>query len=238
MTPKILVLIAARGGSKGIKNKNLRPLLGRPLIAHTIRQALAWKKASRVIVSTDSEKIARTAKRFHAAVPFLRPATLARDLTPKGLVIQHAFKEAERIYEEKYDILVDLDVTAPIRKVSDLDACLKLFLKYKPPTLFSVTKPHKNPYFNMIELSRDGKVRICKQLRKKPRRRQDAPRVYSLNASIYFYSRKYLLESASAYPITPSSKIHVMGDYAAVDIDKESDFKFIEFLSKERLIRL
>jgi len=234
----ILVTIAARGGSKGVKGKNIRSLMGKPLIYYSIKQALDWGKAKRVVVSTDSQEIARIGKESGAEAPFIRPSNLAEDTTPKGLVLQHAAKECEEFFGETYDIIVDLDVTAPLRTVDDLDQCLDVFLKSKPKTLFSVVQAHKNPYFNMVERSNNGTVALCKSVDQNVVRRQDAPEVYSLNASIYFYDREYLLGSEMPYPVSDQSEIYVMDDISGTDIDREMDFKLLEFLVKEDCVKL
>lgn len=231
----ILVTIAARGGSKGVKGKNIRHLMGKPLIAHTIRQALAWGKAAKVIVTTDSLAIAVIAKKYGAEVPFMRPAVLGSDTMGKVPVIKHALQAAEEHYNQTFDVVVDLDVTAPIRKVEDLDNCLKLFLKHRPTTIFSVVPSHKNPYFNMFEIDSHGRPQLCKRLKTKLKRRQDAPKVYDANASIYFYDRNYLLFSKNPLPINKRCLLYEMDSIAGVDIDREVDFKFIEFLVKEKV---
>jgi CMP-N-acetylneuraminic acid synthetase len=231
----ILCTICARGGSKGVKDKNIRPLAGRPLIAHTIRQALRWGRARQVVVSTDSEKIANIAKRYGAAVPFIRPLRLATDISPKLLSIRHALRESERCFREKYDIVVDLDVTAPVRKIKDLDNCFKLFIKEKATTLFSVVKAQRNPYFNMVEKKEDGFVRLCKKTPHEVVTRQGAPEVYSMNASIYFYARDFLLNTRHNTPFSRRAAIYIMDELSSHDIDSEIDFKFVEFLIKERM---
>lgn len=235
---KILLVIGARGGSKGVKGKNIRWLAGKPLMAYTIQQASKWGKASHVVVSTDSAPIAQIAKRFGAQVPFMRPFALATDTASKVLVTKHALIECEKIYKEKYNIIVDLDVTSPVRSVEDLENCLKIFKKEKPKTLFSVVKAHKNPYFNMVERDRQGRIVLCKKWPKKIVRRQDAPVVYAMNASIYFYDREYLLKEKNPRPLSKGVSIYEMGPLSAVDIDSEIDFKFIEFLVKENWVRL
>jgi len=198
----ILCTICARGGSKGLKDKNIRPLLKKPLIAYTIKQALSWGKAKRIVVSTDSKKIANIAKRYGAEIPFMRPKKLATDKAPKLFSVRHALVESERFFREKYDIIVDLDVTAPVRKIKDLDNCLNVFIEKKPKTLFSVVKARRNPYFNMVERKEDGFVKLCKELPGEIVRRQAVPEVYSMNASIYFYSREFLLKDKQTMPFS------------------------------------
>lgn len=235
----ILVTICARGGSKGVSNKNIRLLLGKPLIAYTIEQAQKWGGASEVVVSTDSTKIAELAKKYNAQVPFIRPADLATDESPKIPAIRHALKACEEIYQKKYDIVVDLDPTAPIRKENDIENCYQLFIKKKPKTLFSVVTAHKNPYFNMVEeKSTNGFISLCKELPKSVHRRQDAPLVYDMNASIYIYGRDYLLDETNKGPCSAESIVYEMDQLSSYDVDREIDFKFIEFLAKESMVQL
>ena len=149
---KILIVVAARKNSKGLKNKNIKQLCGKPLISFTIRQAGKWGKADHIICSTASREIARIAKPYGAEIPFMRPSGLSRDSVAKMDVIRHALLICERIYKKVFNIVVDLDVTSPVRKVADLDKCLRLFRKNRPNVIFSVVKSRKNPYFNMVEM--------------------------------------------------------------------------------------
>lgn len=231
----ILCTICARAGSKGIKDKNIRMLNGRPLIAYTIEHALNWNKAKRVIVSTDSQKIARIARHFGAEAPFLRPKELSTDYASKISTIRHALLKSEKIFKEKYEIVVDLDITAPVRKTRDLDNCLKIFLREKSKTLFSVVIAHKNPYFNLVERKKSGFVKLCKEMSNKIIRRQDVPIVYSMNASIYFFTRKFIIDKKNNSPISNRTSIYLMDELSEYDIDNEVDFKFIEFLIREGL---
>lgn len=234
---KILVTIGVRGGSKGVKGKNIRPLLGKPLIAYTIDQAKAWGKADRVVVTTDSPEIAAIARDCGAEVPFMRPAELATDHAGKLPVIRHALVECERIFKTTYDVVVDLDATSPLRKAHDLDRCLELFESRKATTLFSAVRAHKNPYFNMVEVDSTGNAVLCKTLPNGVQRRQDAPDVYAMNASIYFYRRAFLLDGKSETPFSDRSVVYEMDELSAFDIDREVDFKVIELFLKEGFFR-
>lgn len=232
----LLITICARGGSKGVKGKNIRILSGKPLIYYTIKQAKNWGKAKHIVVSTDSEEIARIAEKYGAEVPFIRPKELATDIADKVSVIKHVLKSCEEIFGKKYDSIMDLDVTAPIRKVQDLENAYQLFLQKNPKTLFSVVPARKNPYFNMVEETTDGKITLSKQ--GKFFRRQDAPPVYEMNASIYIYDREYLLDEKTDSAISDDSIIYIMDEISRIDIDSELDFKYIEFLMKENIISL
>jgi len=235
---KILAVIAARGGSKGVKNKNIRLLADKPLIAHTILQIKRWGKFDKFIVSTDSEQIADIARKFGAEVPFLRPLSLAGDASSKMDALRHALLKAEEHYGEKFDALLDLDATSPVRTTEDIDGILTVFKEKKVPCVFSVVKARKNPYFNMVEELFDGSVEICKKRNVKVTRRQDAPAVYDMNASMYVYDRDFLLDGKNIMPYSKKACVYEMGELSSVDIDTELDFRFIEFLVKEGEITL
>jgi CMP-N-acetylneuraminic acid synthetase len=235
----ILLIIAARGGSKGVTNKNIRPLNGKPLIAHTVLQAKKWGKADRIICSTDSEAIAAAAKEYGAEVPFLRPAELASDTAGKLSVYRHALRAVEaKSGGVKYDIIVDLDVTAPIRKISDIEGAYQLFLDKRPKSVFSVTPCRRNPYFNMVETDQNGYATLAKKAGTGVVSRQQAPKVWDMNASIYVYDRDFILDEQVTSAISDRSLIWEMDSFSAFDIDHEIDFTFIEFLVTKGLVTL
>ena len=235
---KILATIAARGGSKGVPGKNIRNLAGRPLIVYTIEQILRWGKFEKFIISTDSKEIADIASEYGAEVPFMRPTALAGDTVGKLDALRHALMESEKHYGAKFDALLDLDATAPIRTVNDIDNIVKLFQEKDAECVFSVVKSHKNPYFNMIEKRTDGTAELCKQPSVNILSRQASPAVYDLNASIYVYDRKFLLDANNKTPISKRSFFYEMDQISGVDIDTEVDFKFVEFLIKEGIVKL
>lgn len=217
-----------------MRDKNIRPVAGKPLITHTIEQAFRWGKGTHVVVSTDSPAIAEVAKGCGAEVPFSRPAELSGDESPKIPVIRHALRESERIFGKEFSVVVDLDATAPLRHISDIEGCFQKFLTVKPLTLFSVVRAHRNPYFNMVEENGEGLVSLCKSL-PGVHRRQDAPQVYDMNASIYVYAREYLLDEGRKGPLSERSAVYVMEDVSGFDIDREIDLKFIDILLREGL---
>jgi len=229
----ILVIIAARGGSKGIKDKNIMTLVDRPLIAYTILQAAAWGKGRRIVCSTDSRKIAVLAQKYGAEVPFMRPAHLAGDNVSKVAVLRHALTACERIYQERYDVIIDLDATAPVRMISDLENALRLFLKRRPKTLLSGVRSRKNPYFNMVERGAGGTISLCKRLKRPVVTRQSAPEVFDLNASLYIYARSYLIDKKNRSPISDNSILYEMSEISAFDIDANIDFLIVKNLLKE-----
>lgn len=227
----ITCVIGARGGSKGLAGKNIRPLLGKPLIGWSIEQAQACKEIRRVVVSTDSETIAEVARSFGAEVPFMRPAALASDTAGKWTVWQHALAACEQYYKESIDIFVDLDCTSPLREPSDIQRAIVQFQRAGVDAVFSVCEARKNPYFNMLE-EVDGKLAICKALPKPVVRRQDAPRVYEHVASIYVLSPDYLRRGAGL--LSGSTQGYDIGPEKSHDVDSQQDFDLIEFLMKKR----
>ena len=235
--PKILLTIAGRGGSKGVKNKNIRELCGLPLIAHTIRQAKIWSGADKIICSTDSEAIADVARRHGAEVPFMRPPELATDSAGKQGVLRHALKTLNS-QDGPYDIVIDLDVTSPIRTPKDIQGALDTFLRQKPDAVVSVTPCRRNPYFNMLEPGPAGFMRLVKNPGGAILRRQDAPAVYDMNASIYVYDSRFLLNENMPTVLAGRTLVWVMGEYSAFDIDHEEDFQFIEFLVSKGIVTL
>ena len=228
----ITCLIGARGGSKGLAGKNVRPLLGKPLISWSIEQAKACPEISRVVVSTDSEIIAEVARSYGAEVPFMRPAELANDTAGKWEVWQHALEACDSHYVEPIDLFVDLDCTSPLRDVEDISKAIAQFRASSVDAVFSVCEARKNPYFNMLEVV-DGCQRICKSLRQPIVRRQDAPKVYEHVASIYVLSPEYLRRGTGL--LSGCTQGYDIGAAKSLDVDSQFDFELIEYLMRKRM---
>lgn len=235
---KILLTVCARGGSKGVKNKNIRLLCGEPLIAHTLKQAKSWGRADKIICSTDSPEIAQTAQHYGAEIPFMRPDQLATDMMGKLAVLQHALKTMEEQGKMQYTTVVDLDVTSPIRQVDDIEGAYQLFLQHQADSVVSATKARRNPYFNMLELQPDGFVRLVKSPDQPFLRRQDAPVIYDMNASIYVYQREFILNPRTTTCLSEKTLVWEMGEWSAFDIDSEVDFQLIELLVSKGVVQL
>lgn len=235
---RILALIAARAGSKGIKNKNIRDLAGKPLIVYSIEQLKKWGKYDEFLISTDSQEIERIARDYGVDAPFRRPPELSGDSVGKVEVLRHALGEAEKYYGKEFDALLDVDVTSPVRNIEDIDNIVKLFNERKANCVLSIVKAHKNPYFNMLERDKDGVLKVCKQVSGEFLTRQSCPVVYGANASLYIYSRQFLLDENTKTPLSDKTFGYEMGEFSAVDIDEEIDFKFIELLLKEGVVKL
>ncbi|QKF61910.1 acylneuraminate cytidylyltransferase family protein [Campylobacter curvus] len=229
---EILCTICARGGSKGVKGKNIKELCGKPLIAYTIEQALASNLFRHIVVSTDSDLIADIAVKFGAEVFFKRDTAMASDTAGKLDVIKDAFKRSEAHYNQKFDYEIDLDATAPLRDVSDIKNAFEQFIANDNDNLITAMPSRRSPYFNLVEISQNGEVRLSKQLQNPVLRRQDAPKTYDMNASIYIWKREILLNENSIF--LPKTGLYIMLEERSIDIDSELDFKFVESILKER----
>lgn len=219
-----IATICARGNSRGVPRKNIRLLAGKPLIVHTIEHALACSEINEIFVSTDSAEIAEIALAAGAQVPFLRPAHLATNYAPKLPVIEHLVAELQR-GGKQVSRIVDLDPTSPLREVSDIRACLAL-LDDDTDVVITGFEAEKNPYFNMVEVKRDGNVRRVKEPEADPFGRQAAPKVYSMNASIYVWHANTLSKGLWGGRV----RLHVMPRDRSIDIDSELDFFIVEQL--------
>ena len=228
---KILCTICARGGSKGVKNKNVKPINGQPLISYTIEQAKKSGLFEHIVISTDSDDIANIAKEYGAEVFFKRDAAMASDTAGKLEVIKDAFMKSEIYYGEKYDYLIDLDATAPLRVVEDITNSFKQFLKNDNDNLITAMPSRRSPYFNLVEVDSTGTVTLSKKLDNAVLRRQDAPKSYDMNASIYIWKRDTILNKDTIF--LENTGLYVMPEERSIDIDHEIDYKFVEFLMKE-----
>ena len=222
-----------RAGSKDEKNKNFKLINGKPLMYYTIKQAIKSKIFDKIIVSTDSKKILKMAKSYGADGWFLRPKALSSSTSQKPPVIKHALLKAEKFYNKKFDIIFDLDVTSPLRKIEDIKNAYNFFIKKNANLLLSGCKSKKNPYFNMVEVI-NGKLKRVKKFKRNIYRRQDAPITFDCNASIYIWRRKSLINFKSFY--TEKTVFYEMPESRSIDIDSNFDFKLVEFLLKEKNI--
>jgi N-acylneuraminate cytidylyltransferase len=230
---EVVALICARGGSKGLPGKNIRPLAGRPLIAWAISQARAVPRIGRVIVSTDSEQIAAVAREAGAEVPFLRPAELARDDSAEWLSWRHALKYLKASSGAYPDALIVAPATAPLRTPADLENCLDEFGKGGADVVFTVTEAHRNPYFSMVKRDSDGTVSLVIPPVGSVFRRQDAPVVYDITPVAYVARPEYVMSWTGLFQ--GRARIVQIPPERAVDIDTLLDFKIAEYLlSDER----
>ncbi|TAL24613.1 MAG: acylneuraminate cytidylyltransferase family protein [Nitrospirae bacterium] len=226
----ILCVIPARGGSKGLPGKNIKKISGKPLIAYSIEQAKRSRYIDRVIISTENRKIANIARQCGAEVPFMRPKKLATDDCSIIDVLLHAMEWMENRGKFKFNILVLLHATAPLRTIEDIDNSIKLLVTKNADNVFSVTEAHRNPYFNMVEIHEDGAVGLVKKAGFVTR--QSAPPVFDMNASIYVWWKDVLRKKKSVF--LKKSHVYIMPRERSVDIDDYLDFRIAEMLIKEK----
>ncbi len=227
----VLCTICARGGSKGVKNKNIKPINGKPLIAYTIEQAKKSGLFDHIVISTDSDDIAAIAKEYGVEDFFKRSAEMASDTAGKLDVIRDAFQRSEEYYGVKFDYLIDLDATAPLREVEDIIKSFDQFLNDNNDNLITAMPGRRSPYFNLVEVDKNGKVYLSKTLDNSIVRRQDAPKSYDMNASIYIWKRDIILNENTLF--LEKTGLYVMPEERSIDIDTELDYKFVEFIMKE-----
>jgi len=228
---KLLCTICARGGSKGVKNKNIKPINGKPLIAYTIEQAKASGLFEHIVISTDSDDIAEIAQQYGAEVFYKRSTEMASDTAGKLDVIRDAFIKSEKHYAQQFDYLIDLDATAPLRNIADITESFKQFLKDNNDNLITAMPSRRSPYFNLVEVDVKGGVSLSKELDGSVVRRQDAPKSYDMNASIYIWKREVILNTNSLF--LKNTGLYVMPEERSIDIDTELDYKFVEFIMKD-----
>lgn len=225
---KPICLICARGGSKGVPNKNIRIISKKPLIAHTITSAINSKLFSHVVVSTENKNIAQISKKYGAEVPFIRPKKLALDTTPVGDVFIHAIKKLYSLGYE-FEIFVNRDCTVPFIKNTDIKKTIDLLKNKKCDAVYGVYRQHLNPYFNMMEKNKEGYLRLSKKLKKRPKSRQKAPIIFQLNGLFTFDAKKFLNQGD---PIMANALPHEISPESGLMIDTEIEFKMAEVLFK------
>ena len=223
----ISALIFARGGSKGLPNKNIRCLRGKPLIAWSIECAQSVPGIKEVIVSTDSEEIAAISRSLGARVPFIRPIELATDESPEWLSWRHALDFLRESDLALPEVMLSLPATAPLRAVSDVEDCLIEYRKGGCDAVVTVAEAFRNPYFNMVRKNIDETVEVViKDLRIS--RRQDAPTVYDLTTVCYVVDPKFVLSHNSLFEGRVRA-VQVPRE-RAIDIDTIEDLEYAEFL--------
>jgi len=229
---KILVTICARGGSKGIPGKNIKTLDGKPLIFYSINVAKQFKnkfKDVEIVLSTDSEEIVKVAEDCGLKSDYRRPDYLAGDMVGKIDAIKHILFTKEKTDSCKFEYILDLDVTSPLRNLKDLSDAFEIILKNdKAINLFSVSPANRNPYFNMVEQKENGFYVQVKKFDELVLTRQSAPNVYDLNASFYFYKRSFF-DLGYKGAITDKSLVYIV-PHICFDLDHPIDFEILEYL--------
>lgn len=227
----IVAAVCARGGSKGVPGKALRLLDGKSLVEHAVDCARACRTIDRVLVSTDNQRITEAARSRGAEAPFPRPARLATDEAPKWEVFRHLVQALETPETRPVDVLVDLDVSVPLRAPEDVDGTVEALLASDLDLVVTAYPAERNPYFNQVEPSPDGTVRLVKQPAEPVHGRQQAPPVFDLSPSVYairpaaLWRHRHWSEARMG--------IHPVPRERAWDVDDELDLRFVELLLRE-----
>lgn len=224
---KLTAFIFARGGSKGVPHKNIYPVGGKPLIAHSIASALSSQSVGRVVVSTDDAQIAKAAK-DHGAQVLNRPAELAADATPEVLAWRHAIDSFPDLFGGKHpQPFISLPATSPLRAPEDVDAAVARFRQTDCDVVFGITPSHRNPYLNMVTVGADNLIKIAIS-GSAAIRRQDVPDMYDITTCVYVASPAYvqtctkLIDGRVGYVIIPPER--------SLDIDNYFDLYLAELM--------
>lgn len=225
---KILAVIPARGGSKGIPRKNIRDLNGKPLIAYTIEEAKKSKYLDRIIVSTEDEEIASVCRNFDAEVPFLRPKELAEDNSPTVDCVIHMLDWLKENEKYKPDYVCLLQCTSPLRTFEDIDGTIEKMISTDMDGAVSVCEAEVNPYWSNV--FNGDQLKYFLEEGRKITRRQDLPRIYRLNGAVYAVNTHILKKENTFEPENMTG--YIMKNENSIDIDEEIDFVIAESLMK------
>lgn len=225
--------VCARGGSKGVPNKNIRFLAGKPLIAYTLDQARTSGLFDLIAMSSDSTAILEIARQNGADLLVKRPAEMATDFVSKIPAIRHGVLQAEQLLGRECDVVVDLDVTSPLRLPEDIHNAVNLLEAAQVSNVITAAPARRSPYFNLVELNNDGVVKLSKPLSEPIVRRQDSPGCFDMNASVFVWQRSALFCYNTVF--NADTRLFVMPEERSIDIDCELDFEIVEMLMKKRL---
>jgi N-acylneuraminate cytidylyltransferase len=225
-----VAFIFARGGSKGLPGKNIRPLDGKPLIAWSIGHAGAVPRIRRVIVSTDSREIAAVAREHGAEGPFLRPDALAGDHSPEWAAWRHALEFLREDEGALPDAMVSVPTTAPLREPADIERCLDAYALGGADVVVTVTEARGNPWFNMVAIGTDGLAALVNTPAQGIHGRQQAPAVYDMTTVAYVARPEFVLANEGLFAGRVRA-VQVPRE-RAVDIDTLLDFRIAECLRR------
>lgn len=225
--------ICARGGSKGVVGKNARDLLGKPVLAWSIEQARESGLFDAIAFSSDSDVLLDAALKAGADIAVKRPDEMATDTAPKLPAIRHCLEQAIAQAGRTPEIFVDLDVTSPLRLASDITGAVALLRQSGTRNVITGAPARRSPYFNLVEQRTDGSVGLSKSADPPITRRQDAPRCFDMNASIYVWRVAPFLEQPAVF--YPDTRLFEMPEERSIDIDSDLDFALVELLLRQRL---
>jgi CMP-N,N'-diacetyllegionaminic acid synthase len=224
---KVLAIIPARGGSKGIPQKNIKEVAGKPLIAWTIEEAKKSRYIDRLILSSDDMDIINVAKQWNCEVPFVRPAEISQDDTPSNALILHAIENIPG-----FDYIVLLQPTSPLRTVEDIDGCIEKCVFSSACACVSVAPTSKSPYW-MYTLDSTHYMHPVLPAEKKATRRQDLPETYSLNGAVYVGYIPWFIQTKTF--VTSETQAYIMPIDRSFDIDSFLDLDICDFLLRRNI---
>ena len=234
MCKNILFTVCARAGSKGVQGKNVRELCGKPIVYYTLdvyKEFAEKHKEMNVIlaVNTDSELLIKQINQYEIDYIWVeRKEELAGDTVGKADVIIDTLFQVEEKLSRIFDVVIDLDLTSPLRKLEDIEGTLNLILENKQCNFaYSVVEARRNPYFNMVCIKENGFY--DRVIASEFTARQQVPKCYDMNASVYAYARDYLLDNSKE---NRRALIWIMEDNGILDIDSEKDFEMMQAILK------
>jgi len=228
---KILAIIPARGGSKRLPRKNILPLAGKPLIAWTIDEAKKSIFITDIVVSTDDIEIADISKMHGAKVPFLRPDILSNDTATSVDVVKHCIDFCDRELGKKYDFVLLLQPTSPLRTVEDIDGSVELLVKKNADSVISMCMCEHSPIWTNT-LPSDNNINNFDRVDFKNIRSQDLPTYYRYNGAVYLTNIKRLLDE-NVFSFSTNSFAYIMPTERSVDIDSEIDFRLAKVIIEQ-----
>lgn len=227
-----VAMIFARGGSKGIPNKNLQLVAGKSLIQRAIDTALASVNVDRIIVSTDSTEIAKVAIAAGAEVPFLRPAYLAEDSSAEWFAWRHALAYLDKSDGVLPDAMISIPTTSPLRLVSDIDACIEAYDQGGWDAVITVSEAQRNPYFNMVQIDSSSRASIAVKPPSDLVRRQDSPVLFDICTIAYVVRAEFVLQHDSMWDGRVGTV--VIPQERALDIDTPFDLKVADLILNDQ----
>jgi CMP-N,N'-diacetyllegionaminic acid synthase len=218
---KILGVTLARGGSKGIKNKNLIKINGKPLIYFTIKEAKKCTKITNYIVSTDSNKIKKVAEKYKAEVPFIRPRKFSKDNSTSASALKHALVESEKIFNKKFEYVIELMATNPLKSVIDINGVINILIKNNADSVIAVNQLFDHHPARIKKIVK-GKIFDFAVKEKLESRRQDLkPNAFVRSGSIYAMSRKFVMDEKRYF--SGKSFAYILPLHRTINIDDEND---------------
>jgi len=220
---KILAITLARGGSKGVKDKNIKSICGKPLIFYTIREAKKSKYIDRYIVSTDSKKIQAISKKYGAEAPFLRPKYLSSDTASSVAALKHTIKWTEKDANIRYDIILELMCTNPLKKSKDIDSIIEKIINTEADSVIAVHRLEDHHPIRIKKIINDKIVNFCLKEKHETRRQDLKPKAYIRSGSIYALQRDHIMIENRRYG-SKNSRPYILPESRAINVDNKIDF--------------